>query len=189
MLKVTNTVTGTLVRGGGLSTWYYDDTTTEAQDAVDAVLAFWTAIADRIATGIAITVSPEVEVIDPSTGNITSVESATGGTVNGSEGTEPLAPALQGLVRWRTGVYVTSGSPARSREIRGRTFIPGPTIGQSNNGKPEADYLSDVGAAAASYASSGPNASLVYSRTHDRAEPITASSVWTEWAILRSRRD
>jgi hypothetical protein len=189
MLRVTNTFSGTLVRGGGVGNWYYDDTTTEAQDAVDAVVAFWTAIADRIATGITISVSGEVEVVNPSTGLITGVDSATGANISGSEGTEPLSPALQGLVRWRTGVYVTAGDPPRAREIRGRTFIPGPTTGQSLNGVPESDYRTDIAAAAAAYASSGPNASLVYSRTHDQAEPITASSVWDQWAILRSRRD
>lgn len=189
MLRVTNTFSGTIVRGGGVGYWYYDDATTEADDAHGAVASFWSAILDRISNLVTITISPEVEVVDPATGNITDVQGVTAVTMAGSETSEPLSPALQGLVRWRTGVYVTSGTPPHTREVRGRTFIPGPTSAQSLNGKPESDYLVDLNAAAAAYASSGPNASLVYSPTHDRAEHITAASAWTEWAILRSRRD
>jgi len=104
--------------------------------------------------------------------------------VTGTEGTEKLPPATQGLIEWRTGFFVGG------REIRGRTFIPGLSNSSSAaNGVPTSTWLTL--AAAASTAIIGWTSSdfVVYSPTKHQKALVTAGQPWNEWAVLRSRRD
>lgn len=181
-----------LVNGGGVSTMYWGEDTAEAAAAAATGLnAFWQSIADRISAAVTLSMDSEVEVVDASTGLITGTHSVTGWSVVGTDTGATLPPITQGLIRWRTGVFgpATATAPG-GREIRGKTFIPGPTIASVDGGKPNAAYRTDLANAAATLRDiSTPVSLVVYSPTYRLGPNVNNSSVWTEFASLRGRRD
>src|SRR5690349_17726483 len=116
--------------GPWLSTMNFAGTTsTNAQDAADAVRTFWLAMQGLIHDTITGRVLPEVLIINDVTGNPEGIFSVTPGDPVDFVAGQPILPeATQGLVRWRTGVF--SGG----HEIRGRTFIPGLTQNSNDQG-------------------------------------------------------
>jgi hypothetical protein len=96
-----------------------------------------------------------------------------------------MAFATQGLIRWRTGVFIAG------RELRGRTFIPGATESRSANGRPDSTYITTAETAAQDLLDNAAlgAALVVYSVTHRQVELVQSRSVWGQWAVLRSRRD
>lgn len=184
MYRVTTVLSGPLVVGGGISRFYFAETAGTAAQAHAAVVSFWNAVDEVMSTQVSFTVEGEIEEWDAATGTITGVDNTDPYTATGTATGDPLPPATQGLIRWRTGFY-TSG-----RELRGRTFIPGMTEGNNgSDGKPASGVRVVLGNAANSLRSGASHQLSVYSRTHATAAPVTSSSVWTEWAQLRSRRD
>jgi hypothetical protein len=169
--------------GAGVTTTYWDPAAGTPQDAVLAIEDFWNAIKGVIGGGWSVTTDAVVLNINEATGAITSATGVTVTTINYADGNDPLPAATQGLVQLRTGVY------AAGREVRGRLFIPGPTEDQNTNGKPKSTYLSTVNGATATNLLGALDATLmVWSQAHGVAEAVTAAPVWTQWAVLRSRR-
>lgn len=152
------------------------------QDAADAVAAFWGEAASIMVTDARIEVLPNAQVVDEVTGKPTGLVSTTGSIVTGSGGTAALSPALQLLVQWRTGIY------QNGREVRGRTFIPAlasiigtevPNATALTTAQTAADLLNDLVTPEM----------VVWSRTHGLSHAVESTGVWSQYAVLRSRRD
>lgn len=169
--------------GGGISTLYSMADLGDAQDFVDGIQTFLGSIADRLNTNLTWKIEDQVDEVQVSDGQIIGQTGVTTATTAGTDATEALPWATQGLVRFRTGVF--SGG----REIRGRMFIPGFTETASSGGLPSSACRSDVNAAATVLADSTSAQLAVWSRTHSTVAGVTSASMWDEWAVLRSRRD
>lgn len=178
--RVTTLMTGTAGGPWVNQLWIADELSPTAQDAVDAVTAFWQSLSGRIASGVTITQEPEVPLFSTpdtpvSVGSATVTETLTAGGAN------PLPPATQGLIRLRTATF--NGT----RRVLGKIYVP---------------YLSEefnVGAGtlesttAALFTTSTNtlrNAGLVVaSRALNTFAPVIQGDAWNQFAVLRSRRD
>lgn len=97
--------------------------------------------------------------------------------------TEALPDATQGLVRLNTAT-INAG-----RYVRGHIYVPGLTVDALDDGN-----LAAATAAAINVPSSMRTAGLiVYSRPRPgvpgRTAPVTATQVWSEFSVLRKRRN
>lgn len=185
MLRTTTIFTG-LQGAPYYSTHYWGGTEPGEADAVVAALAqFWTDTAPQRFIQLVGTIQGEVEVVDPATGQVTAIYNTDDPVQAGTNTTTQLSGATQGLLRWRTGVFVGG------REMRGRTFLPGPTEGLNDNGNPSGPYQGAYTTAAEALILAAPPSSglVVYSPTHRQFAAVQAASTWNRWAVTRSRRD
>jgi len=165
---------------------------TAASAAAVAVSNFWGEIDARMHTSLTWTRDGSVEEFNEETGAITALHATDAVSGAGALGGEPLPFAVQGLVRWRTGVFVDG------REVRGRTFVPGLTESDSTSG------VLGAGAAAAMTSAAGTleDALAIWQRPKvDRTVdppvverigtivPVASHSIAVQFAVLRSRRD
>lgn len=194
MLKVSTIWSGTMQGLPYFSDHYFGGSSElEATSARNALTTFWQGVDDRVVNNLTWTIQGDVEVIDPATGDITGVFGGVGATGNGADTGELTSAALQGLIRWRTGDFPFG------RELRGRTFIPGVSEASSADGVPAATYVTGMETAATNLivASSGAGGLVVWARPQPDATPprvgttalVSSSSLWNQWAVLRSRRD
>lgn len=160
---------------------YFDAGGQTAQQAADAVAAFWNDLEGHMGDGLTWEVVTPVDVVNPVNGQITSQEAVTPDSGAGTISTNILPPSSQGLVQLRTGVFVGG------RELRGRVFIPGATENDSSGRVPESTYTNDVTAAANTLRTSA--SWVVWSRTHGQWQGVQSSVLAQYWAVLRSRRD
>src|SRR5215211_6989394 len=143
MLRV-RTSFGGMTQGPALSTMYFQGSDqTSAQDAADAVGAFWTAARACYVTYGTATVLPEVYSIDPSNGEALNVFTVTGSTRSGLSASSALPVASQGLLRLNTGAFIGG------RQVKGHIFIPGATEDLNDVGVPTATYKNTLETAAA----------------------------------------
>lgn len=160
-----------------------------ALDAHSAVSSLWGDFVAHISNLFTVTVQADVDEIDPATGQITQQHTVPPLTLGGSSSNEPLGLATMGLCRWGTGFYVNG------RQIRGRTFVPGITTSAGDNGKPSPAAVAIFNPFLTAFiAEPEPgNEFVVWSRPKPSAPGFTtdvsAGSFWTDWAVLRSRRD
>lgn len=182
MYRVTTVFSGSLVNGGGIQQFYFDQGSGTAAQAHAAAVLFWQAADDIVHSSVTYRIEGEVELVDNVTGAVESITSTD--TYNGTGGNtgDPLPPQIQGLVRWRTGVY------NNGREIRGRTFIPGMCEGNSTDGAPTSGTVTQLQTAAGAILAASGADLVVWSRKGTFA-PVAAGSPWNKWATLRSRRD
>lgn len=185
MMRVRVRWTGTTVVGGGLSTHYFTGTEdqTAANNAVAAVAAFWGAIDNQLGNSTSWSTDPIVSVLDNS-GNQTGQFTVSSSSGSGSLSALYAPVATQGLVQWRTGSFING------RELRGRTFIPGIVAANVNgSGSPLNTFVTAVNTAAAALVGD-PNSQLaLWSKRFSAVSTISAGSMWTQYAVLRSRRD
>jgi hypothetical protein len=121
--------------------------------------------------------------IDPATGQPSSVSPVTPWTVVGTQVSDEMSPATQGLLEWHTGTY------AGGREIRGKTFMCGTVVSHNTApGVPTSTYLSGLQANATALITNA-GSLCVYSRKNHTAALITSGTPWSKWAVLRGRRD
>lgn len=154
------------------------------QQCADAWLDFLTAIDGAVSDDVTYTLLNEVTVIESTTGELVDVASITGGTVDGLNTNQILPRTTQMLVQWQTGAVVAG------RRRRGRTFLPCFTEDQNiDPGVPSGTIVAGVAAAANAFVDACGGAFVIYSTAHRSFSPVTAASVWSEWASLRSRRD
>jgi hypothetical protein len=144
---------------------------------------FYDSLASNIANDLSWVISGDVEVIDVGTGLITSVVTVPEALGSGTHSDEKLPLATQGLVRWRTGTFING------RRLQGRTFLPGMVeFNNADTGRVFTGFVGTVNTAAATFIG-GSADPAIYSKTHSSASSIQSASMWTEWAVLRSRRD
>lgn len=184
MIRVTSVTTGRPGAPGYSSFYFGGSTSGEAVAASVAVDAAWETIKGYMTSGSTITTGPLVEQVDPSTGNVVATFSVPTLTCT-TTGNAPLPASTQGLLRYRTGQYVNG------REIRGRTFIPWLANDAQLGGIPSAGFLTTLGGGFFNALTQGPATGgfVVYSPKNAQAAAVTAGSAWTQFAVLRSRRD
>lgn len=159
------------------------ETPGDAQAAADAVSTWLTAVGPHMADAQAAQVDSEVLEVDVVTGQTTGVGTISSSAVLGSGGNNQVAQASMLLVRWRTGVF-TEG-----REIRGRTFVPGIGAGGSTPAGEVLPALITAMDTANSAFIGGVPPLVVYSAMHGTLAEVSTANVWTEFAVMRSRRE
>lgn len=186
MIRIRSVLTG-VAGSPWYSNLYFLGTPGGEQDRVDAVRAFWTDYAAAfLAVGLTVRVEGEVPTINPATGDITAVLPVVpGAPINGLINGEKLPPMTQYCLNLRTGVYNAG------REVRGKFFAPGFTIGHNNDqGAPTADVLTNLRANFAANLDNDPTDPLVvWSRKSGVAVPVQSVSGSDQWSFLSSRRD
>jgi len=168
-----------------LSTMYFmtGDTLPDAQAANTAVGTFWSTIDAQLLTSLSWSTDPEVSVLTTA-GVLTGSHAVTPVTGTGNIAGSLTPPATQGLVRWATPIYVAG------RRVRGRTFIPAiPQSLLSSSGGPALALSTAVNNAAAALIADA-NANLgIWSRKNGGIHAVTTGGMWSQFAVLRSRRD
>jgi hypothetical protein len=184
MLRVTTIFTGVQGTPWYSNQYFLGSTQEMAVAAQDAVFEFWSDLAGLIPTAVTAAVQPEVDDVDPVTGNVTATYVVPQQDVD-CVGGAALPWAVQGLIRLRTGDFVNG------REVRGRIFVPAPTAETNSNGVPSASYVTTMQTAATTLLTNAePGGNLcVYSRTNGQAFEVSQVSAWNQFAELRSRRD
>lgn len=182
MYRVRTTFSG-VTGSPWLSTMFFDEAGGSAANAVTAVGAFWGAVDNLIDSSVSWTTLADVESVDATSGHVTAVTATTPQFGAGGGGTSGIPIVAQGLVRWRTGVYLNG------REVRGRTFIPGLGTPSNSDGTLTPGSATTIGTASAALIADIASILVVWSRANLQAKTVTASSVWTQFAVLRSRRD
>lgn len=163
---------------------YFGDTPTgDAADAVSSVQSFWTNLAPIISASLVMTVSGQVATVDTATGEITDMTSVTGATVLGTDLATILPFSTQGVIKWNTGSFQAG------RQIVGRTFIPGMCQESGAAGVPGGDQLEAMGVAADALLNDTGTPFGIYSRKNLAFFGAQSGTPWTQWGILRSRRD
>lgn len=154
-----------------------------AQNSVDTVRDFWSALSGALWAGLQAHVSGTVEVVDPSSGAPTGIDNATTRNITFTNGADALPFQTQAVVYWNTGTWISG------RQVRGRTFVPG-WCESSNTpgGGMDPSVVTVLGTAAASITSALTCTPGVYSKTHHNMFPIVGSTIPQKWAVLRTRR-
>lgn len=184
MLRTTVTMTG-WEGAPYYSTMYFGGSTAgEATVAAAAVRKFWDSIKGYLTTGGLIRVIGDVDQVDPATGLIVATYPTSTLAIT-TTGNAPLPKATQGLIRWRTGDYVSG------KEIRGRTFVPALANDAQVVGKPSGPFAASLGTAATTLLTDAAPAGdmVVYSKRYAQYANIISNSVWDQFAVMRSRRD
>lgn len=183
--KVTTVVTG--VAGAPYYiTGYFDAGVGDAAQSVTAWHMF-AANGDtpaNLPSGSLWVTGPEVPIIDVATGDIIDVEVVGQESVAGSNNGARMPPSSQLLARWKTPVFING------RRLQGRTNLPLCYQAQANNdGTVTGATLDDLQGRITALLSNSFADHVVYSRKGAVAEVTTAGSVWSQFAVLRSRRD
>lgn len=161
------------------------DPTTQANvdAAVAAVGTFWNSVKAQVANNFAYQVSNQVDEIDLD-GTLTDVWAAATSPNGTGVQTDPYLPtANQCMIRW-TGTSVVAG-----RVLKGRTFVPGLTEAQVDDGVLLAFYLTVIQNAANALIADAASVLAVWSKTHLTVTTVASALVPAKVAILRSRRD
>lgn len=186
MLRVRVRWSGPVIVGGGLSTHYFTAGTydqTAANNAASAIAAFWGAVDNQIGNSTLWSLDPVVAVMDPN-GEQTGAFTVSAANGAGSLSAVYAPPTTQALVRWHTGTFVNG------REVRGRTFIPGMVVANvAGGGGPVGTLTSAVNTAAAALIADANTTLAIWTKRNDSAYSVASGDMWTQFAVLRSRRD
>lgn len=181
--------TGAQIRGGGVTDIYYFASSGDEGDMAAEVRGLWSDLAATFVTGTTVTIDPDVFNIDEGTGDVVSIVTlgSPPAPVTGSNAGDPLPPATQGLLQWRTSGVV------RNRRVRGRTFLPAQGEGGSTLGVPSSGLITTWQDAADIFLSQVQQP-VVWSRPVPGGDPgsfhaVESAAAWDQWAVLRSRRD
>jgi hypothetical protein len=172
----------------GLATHYLDDAGGSAAQAATAVGQFWTDLQSILYDPVTWAVLPDVATITAGSGGLTAVTGVTSTSGSGTNTTEALPPSQMGLIRWHTAGVVSN------RVLRGRTFVGPVTQDANDNGVLTSGAKADLQAAADAYIAAANSIPVVWHRPSPGGldgsfSAITTASVWSEFAVLRGRRD
>jgi hypothetical protein len=197
LYRLQSAITG-LAGGTGLSTFHFLASAGSGADAQASVDAFWNALESVMHVSLSVASTGELVTFEDTTGEASSFTPVTGETHPGVDANSELPAATQGLIRWSAGGVVAG------RRVQGRTYIPGATEANSGtDGLPQTPYRTALDNAAAALLASVLSTPVVWSRpvTADpEANPpiegrlgsshqILSGAAWTQWAVLRGRRD
>ena len=161
-----------------------------AQDAADATEALWNGLDGTFHVSTTATIDAEVLEVESTTGHTTGIEPVTVAAVPGTAASDPLPQATQMLIRLRTGIFVVSeGERPKSHEIRGRIYVPSMVEVLSTDGLPTSATVSSVNSVLSTWLSDANSVPVVYSRVHREYPSVSSATMWTKFAVLRSRRD
>lgn len=206
LVKVTAKWTG-FAGAPGYSNFYFQPVAfgTPAPATTDAMFTrvdqFCTDILTLLPPVVKLQVLGDMELIDPVTGKLENVVSRAAGTTRtGSAAAASYSSASGAVITWRTNAVIAG------RRLRGRTFlVPTANIAYGLDGTLQASTITTLGTAAgkihAAHADFTANVwarpqkervrkdgTIAPARTGDTA-PISAATVPSTIAVLRSRRD
>lgn len=179
--------TGDVVTGGGLSTFYFTDTSTPSA-MTGAVNSFFTAIRTLFPTGIAWGIPSFGDIINDGDGQLVGTwAGGTASSVASSGGANAYAAGVGCRVTWPT------NSIFRGRRVKGSTFlVPLITTTYETNGTIGPTPLSTIGTAAAAFQATPSSIPVVWSRPGPgfagQSALVVGSSVPDKVSWLRSRR-
>jgi len=180
-----------------LNVMHFDGTAPfTAQDAADAVAAFWGSADALMDTSVSWTVDPTVVEFDEADGTPTAFHTVSGGSGTGAVSDISLPYAAQGLVRLFT------SSVVNGHQVRGRIFIPGLTRNNLGEGVLNSAAITALNAAAATLIADVDASFRIWARpvTAEQATPnrperdgsshvVDAASTSSQFAVLTGRRD
>ena len=178
--RVRSVLTG--VTGSPYYSNHYFEDVADPEECVGRVKAFWDLFAGVMVNEIDVHVDGNVPIISESSLEITGAAAVDGQDTAGTSSGEMLPPATQLVVSWHTGVY------AGGREVIGKTFIPALSVDVNDEGVVLGSYRSDQIDALADWVSDNPPL-FVLSRAHHLSSQVVFANLWTQFGILRSRRD
>lgn len=184
-------IIGSLVTGGGMSTLAFEDPVSSeaAQVIVDAVATFWETLCTGLDEDVTFVPLGNPQRYAAATGELQQVFATDPGTPSAGIVSANAAPrASQGLIRWATDDIVDG------RAIKGRTFVPGiPSAALTDLGGLSSTTQAAFTTAANDLITDTGNTLSVWHRPKNgvggSSHLVTAASVWSELAVLRSRRD
>lgn len=185
MLRVTTEWDG-FSGAPGYTVLHYDGlTAADAAFAHDATVRLWQTIDQELESTHSATITSDVPVIDPATGDIVTMHQVPEVVLQMSGSGDPLPPSNQMLIRWRTGLY------QGGREIRGRTFVPGLRETTVTAGTLPTATVNGFNTVLTTWLGTLPagRTLAIWSPTNGSVTNVNSVSVWNEIAILRSRRD
>lgn len=169
--------------GPEVATHFFQASAGTAQDAATAVRTFWDSLKTCVGNGYTFQVENAVELIDQATGQPTGLASTTNTVVTGTGGNNYVPSATQGVIQWRTGLFLGG------REVRGRTYIPGLVTGVAGTtGLPGGPLPAAAVAAIGAIISPASSDFCIYSRAHRASASATSGALWNQFGVLRSRR-
>jgi len=155
---------------------------TDADAAVAAVGAFWGAVDGNMHTSVTWTTLPDVLFLGDN--GIAAASFATTPQVGtGATGGTPLPWATQALVRGLTSSFVGG------RQVRGRIFVPGLTSTAVTSGAVATAVQTALTTAAGTLNAVTTPPWAIWSKINATVVPVSSVSVWSQFAVLRSRRD
>lgn len=178
--------------GNGFSNFFFTADVGTAQQANDAVRAFFAtaygAAGTGLPTGVTLTFPTQIDILEPGTGILLdAVPVSTTGPITGIDGGVYAAPAGM-CVTWRTTGIVNG------QRVRGRTFLV--PLGQSMmqaDGTPSTTSVNNASSAAAALIAAAPEL-VVWHRPISvtagggEAHPVISANVRDTVAMLTSRR-
>lgn len=183
MYRVRCQLSGSLITGPAVSTFWFDQAGGTAQQAVTAVQAFWESLDNHVQESINIASEPDVAFVDETTGETTGYITTTPFSDAGETAQANTSRDTQGIVQLRTGTFVGG------KEVRGRIFIPGVPAGDVTNGMPASGYKTALTTAGDALVANATSLWVVYSRVHHDMYPVAGTTVPSYFGSLRTRRD
>jgi hypothetical protein len=180
--RVRTAFTGAGIVGPAVSTAYFDAAAGSAANAVTAWALLWANLSGSMSTALSFSTGGVVDSLDVATGNLMST-TFVAPTVAAGAATGDQAPiATQARIDWATGTI------AFGRRLVGRTFVPAITESDGAGG-PGASLVAAVAVASAAVIAAANSDLVIWSRTHNYAQPAISGTCWSKYAVLRSRRD
>lgn len=163
-------------------------TTTDPEDVGLAFNDFIGSNPGTFPAGLEVTLMPEAEELDETTGTVTGLIPIAGGLVLTGTGTSAWAGPAGMVVSWSTGGLVAG------RRVRGRTFlVPVVSFVYGSDGTIEASALATWRADLATYLAATSGRQVIWSRPRaglaGSAHVVTGGRIPDMVAVLRSRRD
>lgn len=189
VIRIQTILGGSAAVGGGVSTFYFSDGSTNPQACADAVQDFWDEIAANLTDNLTYEIDPVASEFDTATGALTAVSAlTTEGQKEGLSTSENLPPANQMLLRLATAAIVGN------RILRGRLFIPGNLeVMNQDDGTVSPVLRTDVELSAQALIDDVSAEWVIWHRpvagSGGTQGLVTAATTWAQWAVLRSRRD
>lgn len=188
MANITQILTDwTTASGAGKVTVMYFDGATSITTQRTALTTFWQAVDDALDDSVTWAIRNAGVVVDDGSGTLTGSWSS--GSVVSGVGlgvTEPLPDATQTLIRWNTPNIVNG------RFLRGRTYVPGLSSLNVDEGNVRAAAITLIGAAATALVGSGAGLRVWHrpiAGSGGASFSATSAAVWPEFAVLRRRRN
>ena len=184
MIRVKVTWSG-MAGGPWLSHFYFSDTFNQtnvdaARGGINALLNTYRSL---MASGCTI-------------GATTAENVSLGGALSGSLGlTTPIALTSNGSGNWlprecQALVSVRTGTFIAGRELRGRIYLPQPTVGQADaGGNPSSTFQTTMNTALTTYRTTSGYTPGIWSRTGGAISTWSAATIALYFAVQRSRRD
>jgi len=167
-----------------------------AQDAADAVAAFWGSVDALMDSSVSWVTEPTVVEFDELDGTPEAFRTVTTASGTGAVADISLPYASQALIRLFTANVVNG------HQVRGRIFVPGITRNNLGEGVPNAALITAFNTAIATLIADADSLLMVWARPVDasHATPlspervgtthaVTAGSTSSQFAVLTSRRD